>query len=128
MLDILYNFFRMESSLNLLIRNSFTEHKDTQNIFFLNSSKYCQWEKCRKALDSYYFSKVKLRLSSLLEGLWLPKLDRYDSWERSPGDTPLLVLVTSSRWGHVTLNNTYSFSHMSVWVFEISICQSHATN
>ena len=32
--------------------------------------------------------KVILKLSSLLEGLWSTKLDRHNSWERSPDYTP----------------------------------------
>ena len=52
-------------------------------------------------LDSYYFYKVKLKVSSLLEGLWSPKLDSFNSWEGSPDDTPPQELVIS-RWGHVT--------------------------
>ena len=39
-------------------------------------------------LDSYHFYKVKLKLSSLLEGLCSPKLDMYNSRERSPDGTP----------------------------------------
>ena len=46
-------------------------------------------------LGSYYFYEVKLKLSS-------PKLDRQNSWERGPGDTPPQELVMLSRWGHLT--------------------------
>ena len=53
-----------------------------------------------------------MKLSSLLEGLWSPKLDRYNSWERSPGDTLPQELVASSRVGHVTLKNTYSSAYL----------------
>ena len=95
------------------------------NYFFQSASSYlltltfhclvCERLICER-------SKVKhhlVKLSSLLEGLWSPKLDRYNSWERSPGGTPPQELVKSSQWGHVTLKNTCSFAHMSVWVFEI---------
>ena len=48
-------------------------------------------------LDSYHFYKGKLKLSSLLEALCSPKLDRYISRERSPGDTPPQELIMSSQ-------------------------------
>ena len=89
---------------------------------------YCQWYRCRIAFDSYYFYKVKLKLSSLLEGLWSPKLDRHNSWARSPGDTPPWELVMSSRWGHITFEKYLpicTFECMSIW--DVSICQSHVT-
>ena len=47
--------------------------------------------------DSYHVHKVKLKLSTHLEGLWSPKLDRYNSREGNPGDTPPQELVMSSQ-------------------------------
>ena len=70
--------------------------------------------KVQNSVDSHYFYNVKLKLSSLLEGPWSPKLDNYNSSERSTGDTPPQELVTSSQWGHVILKNTYSSAHLSV--------------
>ena len=72
-------------------------------------------------LDSCYLYNLKLNFCSLLQGLWSPKLDRYNSWKRCLGDTPPQELVMSSRWGHVTLKNAYSIAHLSVWVFEIKV-------
>ena len=67
----------------------------------------------------YLFYKVKLKLSSLLERLWLPKLDRCKFWERSPGNTPPQELFMSSWWGHRTFEK-----YLLICTSEcISICQ-----
>ena len=65
-----------------------------------------------------------MKLSSLLEGLWSPKLDRYNSWERRPGDTPLQDLVMSSRWDHMTCKKyllIFTSECMTIW--DISFCK-----
>ena len=71
--------------------------------------------KVQNSVDSHYFYNVKLKLSSLLEGPWSPKLDNYNSSERSTGDTPPQELVTSSQWGMWFWKIP---THLHIWVYE----------
>ena len=71
--------------------------------------------------NRYLFYKVKLKLSSLLERLWLPKLDRCKFWERSPGNTPPRSYSCHHDGVIGLLKNIYSFAHLSVLVFVKSL-------